>query len=401
MLKSQLVKLYRYTLKFIVGLVPKNKKLLLFSSWFGQKYSDNTMYLFEYMLKKSDYEVYWFTKNKALYEELKSQSIPVIYSQSIRGWWMQARAIMLLSTVQTSDFNQLLLNKCIFLDLDHGFPGKPVGLGQPTVNQEWKEWYYFCREGIDFYQTASSKFVVDFASPNYDIDSDHFIFSNKPRIDVLFSADLQKGKTDAINDIKKGRRAIVYLPTHRACGAIEMQMSKILDLESINSICKNTDCVFIIKKHFYHKHEKENLDRYANIIDITDSDIDTQILLSQTDILVTDFSSCYNDFLALNRPIVFYAYDYEEYLSKDRDYYWKYDKITAGYTVKDKCTFNNVINILTNDWTDAIHEDGRKAMREIYFDPNVEMGSSREKLKIVITELINGTYKPFNWDLNQ
>ena len=46
-------------------------------------------------------------------------------------------------------------------------------------------------------------------------------------------------------------------------------------------------------------------------------------------------------------------------------------------------------------------KDGRKAMREIYFDPNVEMGSSREKLKIVITELINGTYKPFNWDLNQ
>ena len=54
------------TCKFIMNYIPKNKKLILFSSWRGMKYSDNSMYEFEYFLKNSTYTVYWYTKNKLL-----------------------------------------------------------------------------------------------------------------------------------------------------------------------------------------------------------------------------------------------------------------------------------------------------------------------------------------------
>lgn len=386
-----------YTIKFIVGLIPKNKNLLLFSAWFGEKYADNTMFLFEYMLKHTNYKVYWFCKNKDLYEQLKSKKIPVVYSRSLKGIWFQSRAIMLLSTVQTNDFNQLLLNKCIFLDLDHGFPGKPVGLGQPTVDDRWRKWYYFCKKGLNFYQTASSRFVVDYLSPNYDVKPDHFLFVNKPRIDVLFNKDLQKYWLDDINKIKNNRKAIVYLPTHRSCGKVMMPMNQILDLKAIQICCEKTDSVFIIKKHFYHKHEIENLENYPNIVDITQTQIDTQVLLSQTDVLVTDFSSCYNDYLALNRPIIFYAYDYDEYLRNERDYYWKYDKIKAGYTCKSKDEFTYALKAVTQDFNDTVHQLGRTQMHEVYFDKDIEMGTTREKLTSLIVQLINGTYTPHDW----
>lgn len=387
----------RRFIKYVVGVIPKNKNLLLFSAWFGQKYADSTMYQFEYMLNNTTYNVYWFTKNKDLFKQLKGKNIPVVYSKSLKGFWLQSRAIMLLSTVQTCDFNQYLLNKCIFLDLDHGFPGKPVGLSQPTVNDGWRKWYNFFLKGLDFYQTASSRFVVDYLSPCYNVQPDHYLFCNKPRIDVLFNADLQKSCIDDINKIKANRKALVYLPTHRACGKNAMPMNEILDLKAIQKCCEETNSVFIIKKHFYHKHEVENLDNYPNIIDITQSQIDTQILLSQTDVLVTDFSSCYNDFLALNRPIIFYAFDYEDYLIHDRDYYWKYDKINAGYTCKSKDEFTNALMNVSKDFQDTLHQSGRLQMREIYFDHEVEMGTTREKLTSLIGQLIDGTYTPYDW----
>ena len=257
--------------KKLTGLVPKDKNLILFSAWFGEKYADSSMYLFEYLLKNSQYTVFWFSKNKELYEDLKRRNIPVLYSKTIKAKWMQARAIMLLSSVQTYDYNPYFLNKCIFLDLDHGFPGKPVGLAQPTVTKEWRYWYYYQVQGIDFYQTAASLFAAEMQCKCYDLDFNHQIFANKPRIDVLFNKELWVGKNALINELKKGHKIISYLPTHRACGKKTIPITDIFDLPLIQAICEEYNAYFIIKKHFYHRNETEDLSLYPNIKDFSGS----------------------------------------------------------------------------------------------------------------------------------
>ena len=388
---------YRSFLKVIVGCVPKNKNLLLFSAWFGKKYTDNTRYLFEYMQHHSAKKVYWYTKDENLYRELIAQNIPVVYSKTLKGVWYQCRAILLVSTVQTNDFNWLLLSKCIYLDLGHGFPGKPVGLLMPKAKGKWTKWFKYSKYNIDFYETASSRFVVDYISPCYDVKPDHFIFSNKPRIDVLFNEDLRKGINSKIDKVKSSKRLITYLPTHRSSGRKEMDLSKIFDLKQLQLFCEQTNSVFVIKKHFFHRAEQSDLIMYPNIFDFTQDDLDTQVLLAQTDILVTDFSSCFIDFLALDKPIVFYAYDYDDYMANERDYYWKYDMVNGGYTAKTYREFLLALFELSKDWSDSKHKDGRLEMRRFYFDDEVEMGTSREKLCKIIDQLIKGTYVPFDW----
>lgn len=383
-----------YTIvRFFVGLIPKNRNLILFSSWFGKKYCDNSMFQFEYLRGNGDFSVYWYTKNKDLYQSLKSKDIPSIYSKSLRGVWMQIRAIMLVSTIQFDDFNRMFLKKCIYLDLNHGAPGKPGGVKLPNGNS----WFDFCKKDVSMYIIAASKFGADLVTSYFNTDFSHCIFCNQPRIDVLFDPSLQEGKNLQVAELKKEKRIISYLPTHRHSGKKIMDMSEILDLRSIQYFCEKNNSVFLIKKHFYHKNEVEDFGKYPNIIDITHDDIDTQVLLAQTDILVTDFSSCFVDYLPTDRPIIYYAYDYDEYMANERDYYWKYDKIHAGFTTKTFGQFMIALNSVCTDWKDEIHRDGRKEMREVYFDPEVEMGTTRKKLMGIMEQLIEGTYVPYDW----
>ena len=47
-------------------------------------------------------------------------------------------------------------------------------------------------------------------------------------------------------------------------------------------------------------------------------DIDTQELLLASDLLITDYSSCFCDFASMKRPVIHFVYDYDEYTSTDR-----------------------------------------------------------------------------------
>ena len=65
------------------------------------------------------------------------------------------------------------------------------------------------------------------------------------------------------------------------------------------------------------------------------SNIDTQELLLMTDLLVTDYSGCYVDFLMLDRPILHFAYDRQYYEKADRGLYFNLDEVAGGAIVGD------------------------------------------------------------------
>lgn len=52
-------------------------------------------------------------------------------------------------------------------------------------------------------------------------------------------------------------------------------------------------------------------------------------LMVQADCLITDYSSIYFDYMVLDRPIIFFAFDKDDYL-KERELYFDYEKYTPG-----------------------------------------------------------------------
>ena len=46
-------------------LIPRNKKMIIFGAWWGNKYDDNSRALFEYTVKnRPDIQAYWLSSNK-------------------------------------------------------------------------------------------------------------------------------------------------------------------------------------------------------------------------------------------------------------------------------------------------------------------------------------------------
>lgn len=372
----------------ILSLIPKKKGLVLFTSWFGQKYLDNTKYVYEYFLDNSEYKPVWMTRSKIVYEQLKKEGRPVEFFDSLVGRWLLIRAQAVFSTVQFSDYNSWLLSRCLIVDLNHGHPIKDPGdVGNEDTYMRGV--YRMITDRNHFYSmVAGSRTKKEYNV--VPIPQDHIIISDFARNDVLIDKELQKGKNTIVDEFKKGRKAIVYMPTHRSDGKHLMDMTSILDLDGIEEYCAKKDFVFIIKKHFYHRNEKENFEQYPHILDITNvDDIDPQVLLCQADLLISDYSACYIDYMLLKRPIIFFQYDLEEYNSSERKLYYDFKELNIAPLVYEKSKLVECIDNLLNNGDKWLNRR-MKFAQDNYFD-NIEQKDGRKK----VLDIFDNLYKQY------
>lgn len=378
------------TANSILSLIPKKRGLVLFTSWFGQKYLDNTKYVYEYFLEHLEYRPVWMTRNNFVYEELKREGKPVEYFNSLKGRLLLIRAQAVFSTVQFSDYNSWLLSRCLIVDLNHGHPIKDPG---DVGNEDTyvRGVYKMLANRNHFYSiVAGSKTKKEYNV--VPIPQNHIIISDFARNDVFIDRSLQSGKNSEVESFKKGRTAIVYMPTHRSDGKVPMKINDILDLEAIESYCEKNNTVFIIKKHFYHRNEKENLEKYAHILDLTDvDDIDPQVLLCQADLLISDYSACYIDYMLLKRPIIFFQYDLEEYNNSERKLYYDFRELDIAPIVYEKSNLVECIDNLFKDGDKWLNHR-MKFAQENYFD-NINQKDGRAKVKTIFDQLYKQYYK--------
>lgn len=368
----------------ILSMVPKKKRLVLFTSWRGEKYIDNTRYVYEYLLANSSYRVIWMTNNVKIFNELKGENKPVCMFKSLRGIILQIRAEAVFSTIQFADYNCWLLSRCKYIDLGHGHPIKDPG--SVILSARSRQLHKLVTDKLDYYTiVAGSKTKRDYNV--VDIPKDRIIISDFARNDVLFDINLQIGKNAVVDEFKKGRKAIVYMPTQRSSGNIKMNMNVILPLNEIQHFCEQNNLCFIIKKHFYHRSEVENLSQYSNILDITNfEDIDPQVLLCQTDLLITDYSACYIDYMLLKRPLVFYQYDIKEFLKTERTLYYNFEEINIAPVVYSKKDLVPVLSGVINSEDNYLNRR-MKFAQENYFD-NINHNNGCKKVKIILDELM-------------
>jgi len=190
-----------------------------------------------------------------------------------------------------------------------------------------------------------------------------------PRNDQLFS-EVYKKESRAYYDEKydlEGKQIVLYAPTFRNYSEeIKLPFSA-SDFERLNEFFQKNNWVMIYRPHYIENIiPKEYLRSMENIL-ILDAikEEDSQKLLAATDVLMTDYSSIFIDYLILDRPICFLPFDldlYEEEKGLVIDF--KNEACIPGPIVNNAdelLTFFNEVNTSKDDFAD------RRALSKNYY----------------------------------
>ena len=132
----------------------------------------------------------------------------------------------------------------------------------------------------------------------------------------------------------EGKKILFYGPTFRGAVASAQAPDK-LDIDVLGEALSD-EYVLIIKHHGLSKNVPEIPEKWKNTFAFDlgkDKVLSIEGLLAVSDVLITDYSSIAFEFAIMEKPIVFFAYDLEDYIDK-RGMYYDYDEITPGPVCK-------------------------------------------------------------------
>jgi CDP-glycerol glycerophosphotransferase (TagB/SpsB family) len=340
-------------LYYLSLVIPKNKNIWIFGAWFGEQYADNSRAIYEYVVKHDNtINSIWLTTNNSVYTLLREKGYKVYFTYSIQGYYYSMVAKYIFVSTGMADVNKYVTTTKYKIQLWHGIPLKKI---QDDVKRSQKKYFYSNLKKYIFPFTISKyKYLISTSqevSKNFKTafsNVEYILETGYPRNDILAKY-IQ-------SDI------ILYLPTHRGEGKGNLDMMfKNFNPEQINSLLKNINKTLIIKLHFYDL-KRLKFNDLSNIKFIKEK-LDVYELLQNCDILITDYSSIYFDFLLTSRPIIFTPFDLEDYISKDRELYYKYDEVTPGpkcqnwdEVLKWILKFNESSNLFSKEREDAKHK---------------------------------------------
>lgn len=337
---GQLLLLPVYWLSF---LMPRDKRLWLFGSTFGRRFADNPKYFYLYVSqhkKKLGVRPVWISHNRKIVRMLNGKGYEAYYYHSIKGIWFALRGKVYLFDNYVKDINFWQSGGALKVNLWHGVGNKKINYDNrfDAVRHPknlWERFRYFPRRLSDekpgHYILATSPMMCRIFARAFQVPESHVIEAGYPRNDYILGGNIkniysseEKKVLSAISRWK-GQDGIIdlYMPTFRDS---ETDFFEVMDLEVFNLFLKENHILFLTKLHPKSKlAEMFSEITYSNILNIA-PESDPYVFLGQADILTTDYSSVYSDFMLLDRSVVAFWYDYGKYSEYTRDGYFDFQE---------------------------------------------------------------------------
>ena len=401
-LGKKCVKFVRWTVAeaifFGLWCLPRDKSLVAFGSDFG--FGGNPKYLYLEMRKRPGYRCVWIAKNKDVYESMKRQGYDVCMIDSWAGRRVMLRAATLIHSHSIKeDFNYLLVGGATSVNTWHGvglkrswyrninaFSGKWL-MAEPSLKRSYNLLWARTNMARENYVIGTSEEVDSYYPVTYNVPADHVLNLGQARNDVFYE---YASEEETLPECFKNGKVIVYMPTHRGYGARRGRQEKVgmqVDYGKLSKVLAKYGYTMVIKQHSFNTDTKTTKDDYPNIIDVSrfNYEIDTQLILKHTDILISDYSSVYTDFLLLDRPIIFYCYDLEDYLSR-WDTNFDYDYVTPGPRAFYSDQLIERIEQLLQGHDE--YEAERQRVKRVFYSPENQCPVAAKQVDYIINNII-------------
>jgi CDP-glycerol glycerophosphotransferase (TagB/SpsB family) len=387
----------RKIFKILDFLWPKEKNLLVFSGTWGNKFSDNSKFLFLKFVDNysNEFRIVWITGNTQLIKKINpddSKKFRVIYQYSLEGLLALLRAKVIFYVMGEEDipftsFSQ----RTVTVQLWHGIPLKKIGKLELHNEGYFSSVIRYLNKSVFTHWICSSSIDRIATALCVGLPIERVVITGLPRNDYLIEqkSALPSDIAERYPYLKK--KIILYAPTFRDTKKVQFFPFSDLSFEDINNVLERNDAYLLIRGHWaddlYERHGKldyKPLTEGSRIITANHEEFeDVQELLPFVDILISDYSSIWIDFLLLDRPIIFVPYDLEEYCN-ERGLLYDYNSITPGPKILTNREFIEAIQTyIENPEKDS---DKRICVKKIFHE--YEDGLSYKRIYEIIKEKI-------------
>lgn len=347
-------------LRFVGIFVKTDPNLVLFTSYGGRKYDDSPRVVYEYLQRdpvSADHKYVWAFTEPEKYPEVPNKvriDTPRFYLTALRaGYWMTNSSMS-----RGLDFKKKKTKNVLFT---HALVALKR-FGADVVNS---------RE--IFVSTASEKYDVVFVEGKYDtsilskvwkLDESVFRATGLPRNDDLVGVSPEeKAALKQKLGIPQDKKVIMYAPTFRddsrgADGSNALSIP--IDFGRWKQALGD-EYVLMVSAHYVVSQLLDDLPDDGFVINVVGYPKLNE-LLKVADILISDYSSIVFDYALLERPILGYCYDCDDYLSK-RGSYVDLQEFFCDGVIRDE---DALLDVIVNMDYDAQCRFTREHIKEKY-----------------------------------
>ncbi len=296
-------------------LFPVKKDTVILTSFAGRRYSCNPKYLAEYLIKNSDYKIYF-----ALHDDVDVKLMEGIN----RVKYGSLYHLFLLMTCQfrvenSSDYIKYMPSRKdqMYVYTQHGVALNKIGDDTYKKTKTGRKIRKLYSDNLNA-QISNCEIEIDLVSQITGLDKSKILTLGFPRNDLFFKNNdaLVKKVKDKLG-INEQTKIILYAPTYRGDGEklqnIFQYGFEILDTARVvDAFNKMNNCNHVLLYRAHHDMIPDNIDE-ACINVSTYPDMQELLLIS--DYLITDYSSTMWDFALQEKPGFMYTPDLDVYIN--------------------------------------------------------------------------------------
>ncbi|EMI12756.1 cdp-glycerol:poly glycerophosphotransferase [Bacillus stratosphericus LAMA 585] len=231
---------------------------------------------------------------------------------------------------------------------------------------------------------VSSDSIRKHYAEGFGVQMDNVVATGIPRTDFFFDEEKKKAVKSRLYEeypYLKNKKVILFAPTFRGNGQQSAHYPfDVLNFDQLYRELKD-EYIFLFKIHPFVKNTINIPYQYSEFFyDFSDFREINELLLI-TDLLITDYSSVCFEFALLNKPMIFFSYDVDDYIRK-RDFYYDYFSFIPGPLAK---TCHELVSIIKNNEYDFDRIDSFVN----YFFDDLDGKSSKR----VVDELLSDSSK--------
>ena len=392
----------RFVFRFLDYLWPKDHNLVAVSGGRGLGFADNSRFLFERFIDvyRGEFTFLWITPSKeqlcdsCVKEEIRDC---MVYQYSIKGLLSLLRARTLFfcwgsSDLLGTDFSR----RTVVIQLWHGIPIKRIGIYSRQLGRGWGHRASAVRAYSKFdYWICSSRIDRNSIALCTGLSIDNVRITGLPRNDYLI-----EHKNAGDREVLKrfpflDKLTILYAPTYRSKGKVEFFPFDDFDIQKMKTFLEERDAYLLLRTHYVDevataRNRPVDLQHFGcdRIVVLNrDAILDVQEILPFVDIMISDYSGIWVDFLLLDKPIIFIPYDLSAYEKADGLLY-DYDFITPG---PKALRFNDLLTELDQYLSDPEKDSSERAsIRHLFHE--YEDGKAHQRLYQLVKEVSSGNH---------